>query len=118
MALHNEFGKEAEELAVNYLVANGYQILHRNWRYSYFEIDIVAKKNDLLRIIEVKALRSSTVTFPEQAVTRKKFRNLMRAADEYLFQNQEYRHVQFDVLSIIARSETDSDYFLIEDVFV
>jgi len=55
MALHNEFGKEAEQMAVNYLVESGYEILHCNWRYSRYEIDIIAKKNELLRIIEVKA---------------------------------------------------------------
>ena len=117
MALHNELGQQAEELAVNYLSANGYEILHRNWKYAKLEIDIIAKKNELLRIIEVKALKSSKVNFPEQAVTKEKFKNLLKAADEYLFQHQEFRHVQFEVLSIIIKSETEAEYFLIEDVF-
>jgi putative endonuclease len=118
MALHNEFGKEAEEMAVNYLVDNGYEILHRNWRYSRFEIDIIAKKNGLLRIVEVKALKSTTVVYPEQSVTKKKFKHLLQAADEYLFQNQQYKHVQFDVLSITINPEKGTEYFLIEDVFL
>ena len=118
MALHNELGQQAEELAVKYLSTRGYEILHRNWKYAKLELDIIAKKNELLRIIEVKALKSSQVNFPEQAVTKKKFKNLLKAADEYLFQHQEFRHVQFDVLSIIINSETEADYFLIEDVFL
>jgi len=118
MALHNEFGKEAEEMAVHYLVDNGYEILHRNWRWSRFEIDIIAKKNGLLRIIEVKALKSATVAFPEQTVTKKKFKHLLNAADEYLFQNQQYKHVQFDVLSITINPGKGAEYFLIEDVFL
>ena len=118
MALHNEFGKEAEEMAVNWLVENGYEILHRNWRWSRFEIDIIAKKNNLLRIVEVKALKSNIIAFPEQTVTKKKFKHLLKAADEYLFQNQQYRHVQFDVLSITINPEKGAEYFLIEDVFL
>lgn len=118
MALHNEFGKEAEEMAVNYLVKNGYEILHRNWRHSHFEIDIIAKKNELLRIVEVKALKSPNVSYPEQAVTKKKFKHLLKAADEYLFQNQQYKHVQFDILSITINAEKETEFFLIEDVYL
>lgn len=118
MALHNQLGKEAEQLAVNYLVQKGYEILHCNWRYSYYEIDIIAKKNDLLRIIEVKSLKTSGIRYPEESVTKKKFKRLQKAADEFLFQNQQYRHVQFDILSIVLDPEKETEYFLIEDVFL
>jgi putative endonuclease len=117
MALHNEFGKEAEQMAVNYLAESGYEILHCNWRYSRYEIDIIAKKNELLRIIEVKALKTSTLRYPEESVTKKKFKYLLKAADEFLFQNPQYRHVQFDVLSIVLNPGKEPEFFLIEDVF-
>jgi putative endonuclease len=117
-ASHNQLGKEAEEMAVTYLTKKGYEILHCNWRYSRYEIDIIATKNELLRIIEVKALKSSDVRQPEESVTKKKFRYLVRAADEFLFQNQQYRHVQFDILSIVLNREKEPEYFLIEDVFL
>ena len=118
MASHNQLGKEAEQLAVDYLVQHGYEILHCNWRYSRYEIDIIATKNELLRIIEVKSLRTSQLRYPEESVTKKKFRYLARAADEFLFHNQQYRHVQFDILSIILNPQKDPEYFLIEDVFL
>jgi putative endonuclease len=118
MASHNQLGKDAEQLAVDYLVEKGYEILHRNWRHSYYEIDIVAKKNELLRIIEVKALKSVGINFPEQSVTKKKFRYLLNAADEFLFQNPQYRHVQFDILSITMHPVKEPEFFLIEDVFL
>ena len=88
MASHNQLGKEAEQMAVNYLIQKGYEILHCNWRYSRYEIDIIAIKNELLRIIEVKSLKSSQLRYPEESVTEKKFKYLLRAADEFLFQNQ------------------------------
>ncbi|HEV8283421.1 MAG TPA: YraN family protein [Chitinophagaceae bacterium] len=118
MASHNQLGKEAEQMAVNYLVKNGYEILHCNWRHSYYEIDIIAKKNELLRIIEVKSLKTSELKYPEESVTKKKFRYLLKAADEFLFQNQQYRHVQFDILSIVLNPSKEPEFFLIEDVFL
>jgi putative endonuclease len=118
MAVHNELGKEAEQMAVKYLTENGYEILFCNWRYSRYEIDIIAKKNELLKIIEVKSLKSSKFRFPEESVTKKKFKNLKRAAEEFLFQNQQYNHLQFDILSIISGDEQAPEFFLIEDVFL
>ena len=118
MASHNQLGKEAEQMAVNYLTEKGYKILHCNWRHSRYEIDIIATKDELLRIIEVKSLKSSGVRQPEESVTKKKFKYLLKAADEFLFQNQQYRHVQFDILSIVLDREKEPEYFLIEDVFL
>nr|HRC92968.1 YraN family protein [Bacteroidia bacterium] len=39
---HYELGREGENMAVEYLVANGYQIVERNWRFGKLEIDIIA----------------------------------------------------------------------------
>ena len=118
MASHNKLGKEAEEMAVNYLVKNGYEILHCNWRYSHYELDIVGKKNDLLKIVEVKSLHSSAIKYPEQSVTKKKFKDLLKAADHFLFRHREHTHVQFDILSIVVSKDKPPEFFLIEDVFL
>jgi putative endonuclease len=118
MAEHNKLGEEAEEMAINYLVKNGYEILYCNWRYSHYEIDIIAKKNDLLKFVEVKSLKSSAIRYPEQGVTKKKFKDLLKAADQFLFRHAEYRHVQFDVLSIVVSQHKPPEFFLIEDVFL
>jgi len=118
MAAHNRMGKEAEQMAVNFLLQNEYEILYCNWRYSHYEIDIIAIKNGLLRIIEVKALHTGGIRNPEEAVTRKKFRFLQKAADEFLFQNPKYRHIQFEILSITMDTDKHPEFFLIEDVFL
>ena len=47
MAGHNELGKDAEQMAADWLKAKGYEILHRNWRHKYYEIDIIALKNKM-----------------------------------------------------------------------
>ena len=47
MAQHNDLGKEGEALALEFLRKNDFEILHCNWRYSRYEIDIIAKKQGL-----------------------------------------------------------------------
>src|SRR5688572_15259214 len=100
MALHIKLGTEGENLAVNWLKNKGYEILHRNWRYSYYEIDIIATKNNILRIIEVKARNASPFGYPEDSVTKRKFKNLQRAADQFLFLNPGHRWIQYDILAV------------------
>lgn len=118
MALHNELGKEGEERAVQWLITKGYTLLHRNWRHSYHEIDIIASKGKFLHFIEVKARKASSLGNPEDSVTKKKFKNLQKAADEYLFRNPGHQWIQYDILSITVQKNGDADYFLIEDVFL
>ena len=43
MARHNELGKQGEEIAAQYLVGKGYEIVERNWRNRHKEIDIIAR---------------------------------------------------------------------------
>ncbi len=51
MAIHNKFGADGETLAAEWLTGKGYEILHRNWRHSHYEIDIIALKNKMLHFI-------------------------------------------------------------------
>ncbi len=118
MAIHNQVGKDGEKLAAGYLLKKGYEILHRNWRYSFYEIDIIARKNNKLHIIEVKTLNETSAGFPEESVTKKKFKRLLNAADEFLYQHPEYRHVQYDILAITFKNNGEHEYFLIEDVYL
>lgn len=118
MASHNELGKAGEEMAAQWLVKHGYSILHRNWRHSYHELDIVATKGRFLHFIEVKARQYSPLGHPEDSVTKKKFQHLLKAADEYLNRHPGYKWVQYDILSITLHKDKDTEYFLLEDVFL
>jgi putative endonuclease len=118
MALNNQLGRQGEEIAEQYLLQHGYEILHRNWRHSHYEIDIIAQKNQVLHFVEVKLRSSKTFGFPEESVNKKKFKFLLQAADEFLFHNQQYRHVQYDILSVNISSGKAPELFLIEDVYL
>jgi putative endonuclease len=118
MAQHIDFGKLGEQLAENFLADKGYTILHRNWRHSHYEIDIVAIKNDLPHFIEVKTRSSNQFGEPEQSVSKKKIRFLLQAADEFLFQHPQYNNFQIDILSITIHTQEDPQYFFIEDIYL
>lgn len=116
MAEHLELGKKGEELAEAFLVKSGYTILHRNWRYSFYELDIIAMKNGMLHIVEVKMRTSNEYGFPEESVTKKKIRSVLKAVDQYLVLHPQHVDFRLNVLSITHNGLSDPEYFLIEDV--
>ncbi|MCF3111707.1 YraN family protein [Niabella sp. CC-SYL272] len=117
MATHNQLGKHGEDLAVTYLTQSGYTILFQNWRYSHYEIDIIATKNNKLHFVEVKTRSSNQFGYPEESVTKKKFRYLQQAADEFLYQHPGHYRIQYDILSITLRAG-QPEFFLIKDFFL
>lgn len=118
MASHNELGEKGEQLAYAWLAERGYEIMHRNWRHKQYEIDIIASKNNFLYFIEVKTRYASMFGHPEDSVGKKKFRNLQRAADEFLFLNPGHKWIQYHILAITIYKHKDPEFFLLEDVFL
>jgi len=75
-------GKTGEELAVSYLKKKHYSILERNFRRPWGELDIVAKKGDVLVFIEVKTLVKQAGEYqlqPEDEFTYHKAQKLQKA---------------------------------------
>lgn len=114
---NQDFGKLGEDLAVNYLVNKGYQILERNWRSGHKEIDIIALDGDTLVAVEVKTRKSNTYGEPDIAVGVMKQRMLIWAADAYVRYKNLDVDVRFDIVSIVI---TDSGEHIehIEDAFI
>ena len=48
-------GQRGEEIAARFLLSEGFDLLHRNWRSGRYELDIVARKEGVLHIVEVKS---------------------------------------------------------------
>ncbi len=101
MAQHNELGKKGEQLAVDFLLKNGYEIIERNYRFDKAEVDIIAKQKDILAIVEVKT--RSTVDFgnPQDFVKPKQIQRLVKAVDEYVNTNDLDVEVRFDIIAIV-----------------
>ncbi len=118
MAHHNKTGSSGEDMAAKYFVEKGYTILHRNWRHSHWEVDIIASANNRLHFIEVKTRRSKTFGHPEDDVGRKKIINLINVAEEFTNLNPQWKLIQFDVISISIEKNKEPVFFLIEDVYL
>ncbi len=114
MAAHNEFGIEGEDKAANYLIREGYIILDRNWRSGHKELDIVAEKDGILVVLEVKTRTNNKFGNPEEAVTPRKIRNTVLAADAYIRLNRIDLPVRFDIISILSNGDVINH---IEDAF-
>ena len=118
MAIHNHTGKLGEQFGATHLQENGYRLLAQNWRHSYWEVDIIAEKNNVLHFIEIKTRRSKKYGLPEEKVGRKKIQNLINAAEQYCYLHPEWERIQFNILSISIIKDEPVEYFLIEDVYL
>lgn len=101
MAEHNDFGKLAEDEAVLFLKNEGYEILERNFRWQKAEIDIIAEFKGKIIIAEVKARANSIFMEPQEAVNKRKIRNLILAADFYLSSKGIDQEIRFDIISVL-----------------
>ncbi|PTT04796.1 YraN family protein [Flavobacterium sp. HMWF030] len=110
MAEHNELGKKGEELAVEYLQENGYEILDRNWTFHKAEIDIIAQKESILAVIEVKTRSSLDFGSPQDFVKPKKIQLLIKAVNAYInYREKDFGddlNIRFDIIAIHKNSET------------
>lgn len=101
-------GKLGEDIAVKYLEKYGYNILERNYRKPWGEIDIVAQQSDELVFIEVKAQNQEFEWRPEENITRHKKHQLSRIVTTYLKANKisEDQNWRVDVLAITLDFKT------------
>ncbi len=112
MADHNELGTLGEELAVEFLEKNGYKILETNWTFQKAEVDIIATKDSVLAVIEVKTRSSIEFGLPQDFVKPKKIQLLVKAINEYVISNDLDLEVRFDIIAI----QKENKGFLIEHI--
>ena len=97
---HNQrIGKWGEDTAAGYLIGRGYEIVARNIRTPYGEIDIIAKQGDITIFVDVKTRTSNKMGLPEESITPRKREHMLAAADHYAAEN-EIDHWQIDVIAI------------------
>ncbi|WP_339893960.1 YraN family protein [uncultured Algibacter sp.] len=105
MAQHNELGKKGEQLAVDFLLKNNYDIVERNYRFDKAEVDIIAKKDNILAIIEVKTRSTTDFGDPQDFVKPKQIQRLVKAVDEYVTVNDLDVEVRFDIIAIVKEGK-------------
>ncbi|MFO8240758.1 MAG: YraN family protein [Dissulfuribacterales bacterium] len=96
-----ELGEKAEGLAEAFFKERGYNVLERNYRVRWGEIDLILEDRSRIIFVEVKSRLSSKYGQPQEAITHHKRRQIIRVAKWYL-QKKGYldREIRFDVLAI------------------
>lgn len=113
---YKALGAHGEQLAVGHLRNLGYQILAKNWRFGKIELDIVARNNETLVVVEVKTREKNYLGEPWKSVTVSKQRRIIKAANRYIMENEIDLECRFDIISIV-HNQKYTNLEQIEDAF-
>ena len=101
---NQELGREGEEIAVRYLLENGYKIIERNFFCYSGEIDIISKDKNEYVFIEVKTRTSKAYGEPIEAVHSIKQKHIWKAAEYYVYKNKlEKAFIRLDVIEVYKK---------------
>ncbi len=111
-------GRRGEDMAVAFFVAEGFDIIARNWRCRFGELDLILRRGQEIRFVEVKMRKSHAFGYPEASITRKKLAHLQAAMELWLRQQPRIpTKYQLDVLAIsVLNSAKDPDLQWIQGV--
>ncbi len=97
---NKKLGYEFEKIAEEFLIQKGYQILNKNFTIRWWEIDIIAKKNNIVSFVEVK-WSSKNIDF-QNYITKGKISALRKTAEHwiYRFDDDSIKEYRFDLILI------------------
>ena len=97
-----ELGKAGEYRAMEYLDKRGYEILEKNFKCRYGEVDLIAATGGTICFIEVKTRSSLRHGLPAEAVGPGKLRHIIRCSQAYLGRNhRQWQAVRIDVIEVL-----------------
>ena len=110
-----DIGNAGEQAAADWLVADGHEIIARNWRTRYCEIDIVSSKDDTLHFTEVKYRKNDNFGGGLAAITAKKQRQMRFAAELFVAKHPQYEGRDMQILAIAVDGEQSSKQSVVID---
>ena len=96
----SEKGKKGEGFACEYLRKLGYEIIDRNWHSRYGEIDIIARKDEYIVFVEVKARQYNAMISGAAAVNYRKQKKIVITSALYLLDVEEELQPRYDVIEV------------------
>jgi len=95
-------GRKGEALATNFLEKNGYKIISKNYRSGRSELDIIAEKDSVLVIFEVKSYYADPLGAVESRVHKNKQKQIIQGTYGFLTEYPEYEgsDIRFDVIIV------------------
>jgi putative endonuclease len=116
MSKHLETGRTGEQMAADWLVQRGFEVLERNYRHLKAEIDLIVRKSNLLVFVEVKTRSDTAFGLPEAAVTPAKAALIVAAAEQYICSIDWPHEIRFDIVSVLIQGKSTEIEHL-EDAF-
>jgi len=112
-------GKSGESLAEEFLRSKGYEIVERNFKTRFGEIDLVAKDGDTLVFLEVRTKKNAVFGHPFDTVNLKKQRKIINMAKMFLVVKDIPASTvcRFDVIGLIAEEGKEIQIFHLRDAF-
>ena len=101
-----QIGDMGEQTAADWLTADGHEIIARNWRTRYCEIDIVSMKDDVLWFTEVKYRKNDDFGGGLGAITAKKQRQMRFAAELFMTQSPQYEGCDMRLLAVAVEGDS------------
>ena len=116
-----ETGILGESLALRYLVGKGYELVERNYRTRWGELDLILRGEDVLVFVEVKARRGRGFGDPLEAVTPGKQARVRLMAEAYLAERgqefvDQFEEIRFDAVGVLVGGGTNGIRH-VEDAF-
>lgn len=106
--LHKKLlGKKGEQLAEQFLLAQGYRLLAKNYRTPFGEADLIVSQGEEIVFVEVKTRSSSAYGTPREAVTRDKQERYRKIALYYGQKVKKELSVRFDVVEVYENGEIE-----------
>jgi putative endonuclease len=110
-------GASGENLVADFLRTKGFKVLEQNYSKRFGEIDVIARKDDVLAFVEVK-LRKNAYFPISQVITYPKQKKIIKTAQAFIFENKLYTMVyRFDVAIVTFDDWSKPDIMYIENAF-
>jgi putative endonuclease len=100
-------GQQAEQLACEFLIQHGLQLIEKNYRCRHGEIDLVMKDGPQLVFVEVRYRRSLRFGGPLASIDYRKKTHLITCASHYLQSTRQQGAARFDVVGITEPNQID-----------
>ena len=122
LALNSKIGVLGEDIAVKFLMKQGFSISSRNYLKKWGEIDIIARKSKILHFIEVKSvscvnISHETSTNPADTIHQSKLKRLGRVVETYILEEKWKGDWQIDALLIyLDEREREAKVEVLENI--
>ena len=115
---NKEKGDIGEDIAKNYLIKNGADILALKYKIKSGEIDIIAVKNDILAFVEVKARAHNSLFKPREAVDYYKQNKIIKTAQLFMMAYNSNIQPSFDVSEVVVIKTEKDKYKVLEFEYI